>query len=302
MAAVLLDQQLALYRSSGGVVAARDLCIHRGVPISLGWVEGGELVCAYHGFRYGSNGQCTRVPAQPGYAIPPKLCLQTFLATERYGIIWVCLSGRPRQSLPDWPELEDASLKQLQMGPDLWKCSAARHVENFNDLAHLSWLHAGTFGNREKPEVSPYEVENRGGVLHFEADYDRYSIDQRHESDQLERIHYTYDLTLPFYTRLRVRFPDNKNFIIFNLPSPRSARETSVMFRLTRDFDVNGPDETTLEVQSRVVAEDRPIVEAQRPEELPLDLTEEFHIRCDRLSTVYRRSLVQLGLGRDFSA
>jgi vanillate O-demethylase monooxygenase subunit len=50
------------------------------------------------------------------------------------------------------------------------------------------------------------------------------------------------------------------------------------------------------------VSEDKPIVEAQRPEELPLDLTEEFHLRCDRMSTAYRQGLVEIGLGRDLAS
>jgi len=302
LAVTLLDEELVIYRSGGAVVAARDLCIHRGVPISLGTIDGDELVCPYHGFRYGAQGQCTRVPAQPDLPIPRKLCLQTRLAAERSGVIWVCLSGDPQLPLPDWPELEDPGLKQMEMGPELWRCSAARHVENFNDLAHLSWLHAGTFGNRERPEVAPYEVQATPSGLHFEADYERFSIEQRTGAQRLELIHYTYDLTYPFYTRLRIRFPDGHHFILFNLPSPQAARLTRVMFRLNRDFDIHGPAAPTIDAQSRVLSEDKPIVEAQRPEELPLDLSEEFHIRADRFSTVYRRGLLGLGLGRDFSA
>ena len=103
------------------------------------------------------------MPAQPKLAIPSKLCLRTYLAAERYGVVWVCLSPEPRQPLPDWPQLEDPKLKQINMGPLPWKCSAPRHTENFNDLAHLSWVHAGTFGNRDKPEVEKYEVETRPG-------------------------------------------------------------------------------------------------------------------------------------------
>ncbi len=302
LSVVLLDEELVLYRVGKTVVAARDLCTHRGVPISLGWMDGDEIVCPYHGFRYGPDGRCTRVPAQPDSAIPKKLCLEVYQVEERFGIIWVCLSGEPKAPLPDWPELDDPQLKQLQLQGEIWKCSAARHTENFNDLAHLSWVHTGTFGNREKPEVAPYEVKATSSGLHFEFDYERYSIDQRQGALPLESIHYTYDLTLPFYTRLRIAFPDGHNFVICNLPSPRSARQTNVMFRMTRDFDLDGPAETTLEVQRRVLAEDRPIVEAQRPERLPLDLSEEFHIRCDKFSTLYRKALVQAGLGRQFSA
>jgi len=74
------------------------------------------------------------------------------------------------------------------------------------------------------------------------------------------------------------------------------------MFRMTRDFDLEGPAESTLELQRKVLAEDRILVEAQRPEELPLDLSEEFHIRADRFSTVYRQALIKLGLGRRFAS
>ena len=47
---------------------------------------------------------------------------------------------------------------------------------------------------------------------------------------------------------------------------------------------------------------DQAIAESQRPEELPLVLTEEFHIRADRMSTAYRKSLVSLGLGKAYTA
>ncbi|HEY1765641.1 MAG TPA: aromatic ring-hydroxylating dioxygenase subunit alpha [Opitutaceae bacterium] len=293
----LLDEKLVLYRAGGTVVAAKDVCIHRGVPLSYGWIDGDEVVCAYHGFRYGADGRCTRVPAQPDLPIPKKLCLQTFPAEERYGLIWVCLAGAPRQAIPDWPELEDGRLMQMKLSSGVWKCSAARHVENFNDLAHLSWVHVGTFGNREQPEVPKYDVEVTDTGMHFEAEYERHSIEDYGKRGAPEPIHYSYDLTFPFYTRLRIRFAANRNFVAYNLPCPQSARETKVLFRMTRDFDLDGPEDSSIALQQKVVSEDRPFVEAQRPEELPLDLSEEFHIRSDRFSTCYRGALVRLGLG-----
>jgi vanillate O-demethylase monooxygenase subunit len=52
----------------------------------------------------------------------------------------------------------------------------------------------------------------------------------------------------------------------------------------------------------RVFAEDQEIVEAQCPEDLPIDLTEEVHIRADRTSIEYRKALGALGLGRNYTA
>ena len=298
----LLDLELVLYRAGGGVVAARDLCLHRGVPLSLGWLEGEEVVCAYHGFRYGSNGECTSVPAQPHAAIPRKLCLTTYPAVERYGLVWVCLAGEAKAPLPDWPELEDPGLASLEVDCGAWQCSAARHTENFNDLAHLSWVHAGTFGNRDRPEVAQYEVEVREGGLHFESDYERYSLGIETGAKSVERIHYVYDHSLPFYSRLQIRFENGNVLTIFDLASPQSSRKSRIFLRSARNFDIDGPNEPHTAALLKVLDEDKAIVEAQRPEELPLDLSEEFHIRADRFSTVYRQQLKAAGLGAEYTA
>ena len=92
----LLDQPLALWRSNGQIAAFYDLCVHRGTPLSLGWLDNGELVCAYHGWRYGADGSCTRIPSlPPDRSIPAKARASSFKAEERYGLIWVCL-GEPK--------------------------------------------------------------------------------------------------------------------------------------------------------------------------------------------------------------
>jgi hypothetical protein len=51
-----------------------------------------------------------------------------------------------------------------------------------------------------------------------------------------------------------------------------------------------------------VFEEDKQIVEQQYPEDLPLDLHEEVHIRADHSSIAYRQKLPALGLGRTFTA
>ena len=45
-----------------------------------------------------------------------------------------------------------------------------------------------------------------------------------------------------------------------------------------------------------IFAQDRPILESQRPELLPLDLTAELSIRADRAAIAYRRWLKRLGV------
>ena len=46
--------------------------------------------------------------------------------------------------------------------------------------------------------------------------------------------------------------------------------------------------------EEKIVGEDRPVVESQRPEELPLDLAEELHVQSDRMTIAYRKELTKL--------
>jgi phenylpropionate dioxygenase-like ring-hydroxylating dioxygenase large terminal subunit len=42
--------------------------------------------------------------------------------------------------------------------------------------------------------------------------------------------------------------------------------------------------------------QDKPVVESQRPELLPLDLQEELHLRSDKTAIAYRRWLREIGM------
>jgi vanillate O-demethylase monooxygenase subunit len=292
----LLDEELVVYRTAKGVVVAKDLCIHRGARLSLGWLEGDELVCAYHGFRYGFEGKCTGVPAHPTLPISEKLCLITFPTIEKYGLIWTCLSATPLADLAVWPELEDPTYHRIHLDPFDWRASAARQAENFLDITHFSWLHVGTFGNREKPEIEKYEVTQTGTGLHM--DYVYPMITPFGESMQT----FSYDVTLPFSSRIQLPdFNRGRKYAIFVSACPISARLTRIFFFMAQD----GPFEDIeglIAFETKVFAEDQRLVESQHPEELPLDLSAEFHIRADQMSTAYRKALVKLGLGGEYSS
>ena len=54
-------------------------------------------MCAYHGWRYGMTGACTRIPALPAERpIPARARVDAYRVEERYGLIWACL-GEPEE-------------------------------------------------------------------------------------------------------------------------------------------------------------------------------------------------------------
>ena len=56
---------------AGDVVAAPDRCPHREAPLSAGFVEDGCLVCPYHGWKFGDDGRCVKVPSSSEGVPPP---------------------------------------------------------------------------------------------------------------------------------------------------------------------------------------------------------------------------------------
>jgi len=60
----LWGEPLVVYRDSEGeLVCMADACPHRSVPLSMGSLNANnELVCLYHGWKFGSDGACVDVP------------------------------------------------------------------------------------------------------------------------------------------------------------------------------------------------------------------------------------------------
>jgi phenylpropionate dioxygenase-like ring-hydroxylating dioxygenase large terminal subunit len=56
------------------------------------------------------------------------------------------------------------------------------------------------------------------------------------------------------------------------------------------------PEADLVAWQDRIFGQDRPILQSQRPELLPLDLQAELHLRSDRAAIAYRMWLRELGL------
>lgn len=96
------DYAVALWRSASGEVNVwEDRCPHRGMRLSLGFVEGDRLRCIYHGWGYGTDGQCKVIPAHPDLTPPRTICARRHEVQSRYGLIWTNLADDPQAALPD---------------------------------------------------------------------------------------------------------------------------------------------------------------------------------------------------------
>ena len=102
--AILLGIPLVLGRKSDGhYFAMRDLCPHRGIPLSYGWFDGKNVTCKYHGWAFEPcSGQCQEIPSltQRDTLDAGKIFAAAYPCEERDGHVWVYVpqSGRGRVS------------------------------------------------------------------------------------------------------------------------------------------------------------------------------------------------------------
>jgi 5,5'-dehydrodivanillate O-demethylase oxygenase subunit len=61
----IMSEDYTLYRGDSGKAQVIDYrCPHRGAQMHLGWVEGDDIRCVYHGWKYDCSGQCIEQPAE----------------------------------------------------------------------------------------------------------------------------------------------------------------------------------------------------------------------------------------------
>jgi nitrite reductase/ring-hydroxylating ferredoxin subunit len=124
--AMLLDVPLVIGRDARNKpFALRDVCPHRGMPLSCGQSDGETVECSYHGWRFDARtGQCREIPSitADSKLRVDRIYAGNFPCEERDGYIWVYTTA------PNSPRLEQAPVP----APELPKFS-----ERYS-TAHLS--------------------------------------------------------------------------------------------------------------------------------------------------------------------
>lgn len=172
----LLGVNVVAFRDDDGTAhVLSDTCVHRGGSLGGAWsgpenaprLINGCIVCPYHGWEFGGDGECKNIPSIGyGKKPPARAKIDSYPAQEKYGIIFAFMGDLSEAERPPLLNVEE-------YGQEGWRANSIlvlevdyyyeRSVENALDPAHNEFVHPthGFAGiNRDTYKVNDYDVED----------------------------------------------------------------------------------------------------------------------------------------------
>jgi len=214
----------------------------------------------------------------------------------RYGFVWICL-GEPSQPIIEFDECLEPDRLMATAGSVGVAVSGLRAVENFLDLSHLAFVHAGFLGEEPHTEIAPYDVAARpgGGIVATRCRV--YQPKPSPVDSQGFDVDYVYAVVRPYIVVLFKANPieqARKDMIaLFVQPV---TEESCVAHILTCYLPHQVHPPAVRRFQQFIFGQDRPILENQVPKRLPLEPRAEISVRADGSSAAYRRWLAASGV------
>ncbi len=147
------SEKILLGRDENGkAFALRNQCPHRGIPLTYGKFDGCEIQCCYHGWRFKTDGTCTKIPALPPNSKldVSKVRAPYYPIREVHGIVLIYLPRDKRKPedideslFPQFPLDQNKSFDLVTAKP--MDCSLDHSVIGLIDPAHVPFVHQSWF-------------------------------------------------------------------------------------------------------------------------------------------------------------
>jgi vanillate O-demethylase monooxygenase subunit len=283
VARTICGEPVMLYRRfDRSVVAMRDACPHRMLPLSMGIKEGDNIRCRYHGLLIDSHGQAVEMPLRND-PVNKSVCVQTYPVVERHRFIWIWV-GEADKADPDlipgfWPCSTPGWT--FDGGYNHIKCDYRLAIDNLMDLTHETYVHMGSIGQPEILEapISTRSVGNEVFVERWMPNIDapplwRNALKQEGNVDRWQICHFLPPASVlidvgvaPVGAGATIEKHDQgvRGVVIDSL-TPETETRCHYFWGMARNFDIEDTGFTARmkQQQGAVFMEDVEVLEAQQ--------------------------------------
>ncbi|MDO5500951.1 MAG: Rieske 2Fe-2S domain-containing protein [Propionibacteriaceae bacterium] len=177
----LLGERLVAFRSPDGEVGLLEArCPHRHASLFWGRNEDEGIRCVYHGWKFGRDGRCLEMPAEPeDSTYRERVRAVAYPTHEAAGVIWAYLG--PAELKPEFPNFEFDGLPegQFHASKRLQRCNYFQNIEGELDTAHVQFLHR-TFGEHDFAPQHNFDAAENPVYTIEETEAGLLAIAQRH--------------------------------------------------------------------------------------------------------------------------
>jgi phenylpropionate dioxygenase-like ring-hydroxylating dioxygenase large terminal subunit len=285
-----------------------DTCAHRGGSLGGPWELGqrprlvnGCVVCPYHGWEFGGDGQCKNIPSIGyGTKAPARAKVDSYPVQEKYGIVFAFLG--------DLPESERPPLVDVKEWDDpAWRANTVlvldvpyyyeRSIENGIDPAHNEFVHP-THGhsaiNRETYRVREHEVVDgeQGWGMVFKHLYSAPGLKGetwKSTSAPPGDIYAGTETFGPNAMITEIEVAPGKKFRQYFIEQPVDDDRTRIFFVNMRNFMTESANDGPIHARNKVIAQqDIEVLSDVYPLRTPISNTKEVLMPADKAVVAYR--------------
>lgn len=180
----ILGEYFTLYRGeSGDAHVVEDRCPHRRTQLSTGEIEGDDIRCFYHGWKFAADGTCLEQPTEFD-SFKRKVCIRSYPVREYVGLIFAYFGEGEAPEFPEFPEAEYDNGYPLRT--TVWELNYNyfQRLENDLDEAHVHFVHKISADETNEFSVLPikYDAEETDyGILRLTTRDRDGKLDTRHK-------------------------------------------------------------------------------------------------------------------------
>jgi phenylpropionate dioxygenase-like ring-hydroxylating dioxygenase large terminal subunit len=246
-ASTVMEEPIVLFRDGNGRPAALlDRCLHRNAALSGGDLFDGCIGCPYHGWTYTASGECVTVPSEgPGERPRERRHVERFPCVEQDGLVWVYMGDPGRAT-------EKEPYHFAHYGEQGWSTyymltrfdgDVTDLVENFMDVPHTAFVHAGWFRSKSAAKRAEATVERtRDAVLveYFQPG-DSIGFTKWLLNPDGKPMTHTDRFFMPNVTRVDYMWGERRGLVISSQITPVTPTQAQVYTAITFRFGVFNP-------------------------------------------------------------